>query len=141
MSSLSRAICIAAEAHEGQVDKASAPYILHVLRVMMKMSTDEERIVAVLHDLIEDTSWTLERLAGEGFSSSVLEAIDGLTKRAGEDYDAFIQRAGQSALSRRVKLADLEDNADLSRLSSPTPHDLARVAKYRRALLRLTASE
>ncbi|HEY6882340.1 MAG TPA: HD domain-containing protein [Polyangiales bacterium] len=137
MSTLERAICIAADAHAGQADKAGAPYILHVLRVMMKMSTAEERIVAMLHDVVEDTSWTLDRLAEEGFSKSVTEAIDGVTRRADEAYDAFIERAAQNPLSRRVKIADLEDNADLSRLAQPSQRDVERAEKYQRALERL----
>jgi (p)ppGpp synthase/HD superfamily hydrolase len=133
MSTLERAICIAADGHRGQVDKAGAPYILHVLRVMMAMPANEERIVAVLHDLLEDTTWTTDDLRREGFSESIVEAIDSLTRREGEDYDAFIARVATNPISRQVKLADLADNADISRFPAPTPQDYARKMKYERA--------
>lgn len=136
MSTLERAISIAAEAHAGQVDKAGAPYIFHPLRVMLSLTTEEERIVGVLHDVIEDCAgWSLERLADEGFSEDVLEALASVTKQPHEedDYNAFILRAATNPIGRRVKLADLEDNMDLSRITHPTERDLARVAKYRSA--------
>src|SRR5689334_15268599 len=75
MSSLERAICIAATAHQGQTDKGGAPHVLHPLRVMLAMSNDDERIVAVLHDVIEDTEWTAEALLAEGFTPGVVDAI------------------------------------------------------------------
>lgn len=141
MSTLERAISIAARAHEGQRDKAGAPYILHPLRVMMRMAEDDERIVAVLHDVIEDTSVTLSVLRAEGFSEQVLEALEHLTRRPDEDYEQFIVRAAKTALSRRVKLADLEDNSDLGRFANASEADRLRAEKYRRALDQLrTAS-
>jgi (p)ppGpp synthase/HD superfamily hydrolase len=136
---LERAICIAAEGHAGQVDKAGSPYILHPLRVMLSLSTVEERIVGVLHDVVEDCEgWTADRLRSEGFSDNVLTALDSVTKRGGEDYDAFVARASQNEVGKRVKLADLRDNADLSRIASPTERDFERNAKYQRAIARLT---
>ncbi len=140
MSTLERAICIATDAHQGQVDKAGAPYILHVLRVMLSVSSNAERIVAALHDVVEDTPWTLEALRAEGFGEDVIAAIDCMTRREGELYDSFIQRVSTNSISRRVKLADLNDNADLSRIQSPTEQDRARVAKYERAIRALTES-
>ncbi|NBF06477.1 HD domain-containing protein [Pseudomonas sp. Fl5BN2] len=134
MSSLERAIAIAAQAHAGQVDKGGAPYILHPLRVMLRLSAPEERIVAVLHDVIEDSPVTLEELRSEGFSDEVLRALAALTKTAGEDYPAFIRRAGQNPLARRVKLADLAENSDLSRIAAPGASDLQRREKYREAI-------
>jgi (p)ppGpp synthase/HD superfamily hydrolase len=141
MSTLERAIVIAAEAHSGQRDKAGACYILHPLRVMSRMTTDEERIVAVLHDVVEDTGWTIERLRAEGFDQRILDAVDAMTHRAGEAYDEFVDRAGRNAIARRVKLADLEDNADLSRIAEPTEKDHQRVAKYRKAIAQLRGTE
>jgi (p)ppGpp synthase/HD superfamily hydrolase len=138
MSTLERAICIAAEAHQGQTDKANAPYILHVLRVMLSMTSDADRIVAVLHDLVEDTPWTLDALRAEGFGDEIIAAIDCMTRRDGEAYDTFIQRVSTNAISRRVKLADLTDNANLARIQAPTEQDRARVAKYERAIQVLT---
>jgi len=134
VSTLERAIAIAAEAHAGQVDKAGAPYILHPLRLMMRMTTDDARIVAVLHDVVEDSAWTLERLQAEGFSDEILRGVDAMTHRAGETYEAFVSRAGRDPIGRRVKLADLEDNADLGRIAAPTGKDHARVDRYRRAM-------
>jgi len=137
MSTLERAIAIAVEAHAGQVDKAGAPYILHALRVMLRMETTEERIIAVLHDAVEDTHWTFDRLRAEGFSDRVLAAIDSVTKRHNETYDEFIDRAARNVVGRRVKFADLEDNVDLGRIAQPTESDHARIEKYRRAIARL----
>lgn len=137
MSTLERAIEIAAIAHAGQVDKGGSPYILHPLRVMMTVESIEERIVAVLHDVVEDTDWTLDRLREEGFSESVLAGIDAVTRRPGENYNDFVHRAGCNEIGRRVKLADLLDNSDLSRIPSPTEADRQRVAKYERAIAML----
>jgi len=134
MSTLEKAISIAAQAHEGQRDKAGASYILHPLRVMLKMTTEAERITAVLHDLIEDTDWTIERLSQEGFHGEILAALDCLTSREGEKYEAFIKRVQQNPLAVTVKIADLEDNLDGSRLKEVTEADEKRMAKYRNAL-------
>ncbi|QXI18726.1 HD domain-containing protein [Pseudomonas hamedanensis] len=137
VQTLERAIAIAATAHAGQVDKGGAPYILHPLKVMMRMATLEERIVAVLHDVVEDCGVNLDDLRREGFSEEVLTAIASVTKAPGESYDDFVDRAAQNAIGRVVKLADLEENSDLSRIASPSWEDLERVEKYRRAMARL----
>ncbi|KZN19530.1 MULTISPECIES: HD domain-containing protein [Pseudomonas] len=131
---LERAIAIAAAAHEGQVDKGGAPYILHPLKVMLRVNTLEERIVAVLHDVVEDCGISFDDLRKEGFSETVLMAIASVTKVPGESYEAFIERAAQSPIGRVVKLADLEENSDLSRIAQPSWEDLERVEKYRRAI-------
>ena len=137
MSTLEQAIAIAAAAHSGAKDKAGEPYILHPLRVMLAMTATSERIVAVLHDVIEDSEWTLAALAERGFSSDVLTALDALTRKPEEAYEAFIQRAGSNSIARRVKIADLRDNLDRKRLPEVTGSDRARLAKYRRALAAL----
>ena len=134
---LERAIAIAATAHAGQVDKGGAPYILHPLKVMLRMSTLEQRIVAVLHDVVEDCGVSLDDLRKEGFSEEVLSAIESVTKVPGESYEDFVERAAQNPIGRVVKLADLEENSDLSRITSPSWEDLERVEKYRRAIGRL----
>lgn len=134
MSTLERAIVIAAEAHAGQVDKAGAPYILHPLRLMLQMEKPEDRIVAVLHDVVEDTDWTLQRLRDEGFAQVVINAIDSVTWRKYEDYEDFILRASRNPIGRRVKLADLHDNCDLSRIANPKAKDFKRVDTYRWAI-------
>ena len=136
MSTLERAIQVAAEAHAGQPDKAGEPYILHPLRVMLRLKEPDERIVAVLHDVVEDNpDWTLDRLRGEGFSERVVSAGDALTKRRGEDYEAFVRRAAAHPLAAPVKLADLDDNLDRARFAGRalTKKDLARFARYERA--------
>lgn len=136
---LERAIAIAAEAHAGQVDKGGAPYILHPLRVMLAVSEPDERIVAVLHDVVEDSDWTFEALAEAGFGATVIKALKALTKAEGEAYEAFIQRAKANRIARRVKLADIADNSDLSRIAQPTTEDHWRMEKYRRATEALEA--
>ncbi|TKJ88505.1 GTP pyrophosphokinase [Pseudomonas koreensis] len=134
---LERAIAIAATAHAGQVDKGGAPYILHPLKVMLRMTTLEERIVAVLHDVVEDCGVSLDDLRNEGISEEVLTAIESVTKVQGESYEDFVDRAAQNPIGRVVKLADLEENSDLSRIASPSWEDLERIEKYRRAIGRL----
>ena len=134
MSNLERAIEIAHEAHAGQYDKAGADYINHPLRIMEKGKTEEEKIVGVLHDVIEDSDWTFEMLAKEGFPSEVIEALRCVTKLSeDEDYDHFIARVLSNPLAMRVKLLDLEDNMDLSRLDECTEDDIRRLQKYRKA--------
>ena len=126
--------------HKEQVDKAGQPYILHPLRLMMSLDQDVEKIVAVMHDIVEDTEITLEDLRNEGFSKDVIDAIECVTKKEGEDYDSFIDRISQYSLATKVKLADLEDNMDLSRLSEVTDKDLERLEKYKKAKERLLKS-
>lgn len=130
---LNRAKELAEKAHQGQRDKGGQPYILHPLRVMENCETTEEKIVALLHDTIEDTEMTLERLRAEGFSERVLEAIDCLTHRADEPYMAYIVRVCENRLAARVKLADLQDNMNLSRIPHPNVQDYSRLEKYRKA--------
>ena len=138
MSTLERAIALAAIAHEGQIDKAGAPYILHVLRVMLRLTTLEERMAAALHDVVEDCGWTLDRLRAEGFPEEVISGIDAVTRRDSESYEEFVLRAKAHPIGRRVKMADLEDNSDVTRLSEITERDQARLDKYRRAIDMLT---
>ena len=139
MSTLEGAIAIAAQAHAGQTDKAGLPYILHPLRMMLTLATEAERIVAVLHDVVEDTPITFDDLHAEGFTEEILAALDSVTKRDNEDYEAFVLRSAGNAIGRRVKLADLHDNSDISRIPSPTERDYARLEKYKRAIATLEA--
>lgn len=134
MSTLERAIEIAVKAHAGQTDKAGAPYILHPLRMMLRLSTNEERIAAVLHDVVEDSGVTLDDLREEGFSEEIIEALASVTKRQGEDYFEFVRRAAANPIGRKVKLADLVDNCDLSRIDNPGPNDIVRTEKYHKAI-------
>lgn len=146
MSSLERAIALASAAHAGQVDKAGDPYILHPLRIMLRMRTDEERIAAVLHDVVEDTPITLEDLRRLAFAADVLDAVQALTKRPDEEgtdegYFRFVERAARHPVARSVKRADVEDNMDLSRIATPTDKDRARIERYRHALEIISAAE
>lgn len=138
MPTLEDAILLAVEAHRGQVDKAGRPYILHALRVMLRLDSDVERISAVLHDVIEDSGYRVDRLREMGYPEEVLRALDCLTRRQQESYTQFIARVKTDPLARRVKIADLEDNLNLRRLAALTEEDLERVRKYERALLQLT---
>jgi len=135
---LEEAIALAAEAHAGQTDKAGAPYVLHLLRVMQAQSSTEARMAGVLHDLVEDTSYTFGDLEEMGYPSEVIEALRHMTKRDGESYQEFAERAGEHPIARKVKIADLEDNMDVTRLDRVTEEDARRLAKYRRAHRMLT---
>jgi len=137
MPTLEDAILLAAKAHRGRKDKAGAVYILHPLTVMLHMKTKDERIVAVLHDVVEDTKYTLEDLRKAGYSQKVLRSLDYLTKRDGEEYEEFIKRVKHNPLARKVKMADLKDNLDLKRIRKPKQRDFMRIEKYRRALSEL----
>lgn len=137
MSTLEKAIEVAARAHAGQMDKGGNPYILHPLRLMLSQSDPAARIAAVLHDVVEDTPVTLDDLRQAGFAADVLTAVDALTKRAGEDRLSAARRAAANPIARLVKLADVTDNMDLRRISDPTERDFARLKEYEqvRALL------
>ena len=137
MTLLERAIEIAVHAHKGQTDKAGTPYILHPLRVMLAMHAEQEMIVAVLHDVVEDTDWTIESLHDEGFSKEVLQAIACVSRKEEESYDQFITRIERNPLARTVKIADLEDNLKIGRLSFLTEKDFNRLKKYQEALKQL----
>jgi GTP diphosphokinase / guanosine-3',5'-bis(diphosphate) 3'-diphosphatase len=135
MATIDRAIMIASIAHAGQKDKADKPYILHPLRVMLtvasdKHATDEQKIVAVLHDVIEDTYVQEQQLRENGFSEDIINAIKSVTKIEGESRMDAAKRTKLNAIGRVVKLADLKDNMDLSRIAKPTAKDLLRVAEY-----------
>jgi (p)ppGpp synthase/HD superfamily hydrolase len=143
---LEDAIILAATKHRGQIDKAGSPYLLHPLRVMFNLgptATEEERMAALLHDIVEDTDVTFEDLRATGYPEAVIEAVQHLTKRPEEenDYEAAIRRVALNPIARKVKLADLQDNLDLTRIASPTAKDHARVEKYRKAREYLLATE
>ena len=130
MSTLEKAITIAAKAHYNQKDRYGTPYILHPLRVMFKVNNEVEQIVAILHDVIEKSEITLDDLAREGFSPAVIEAVDSLSKRNGESYLDYIQRAKSMSLSRRVKKADLEDKLDLIKDKNTNKKEAERFKRY-----------
>lgn len=138
MSTLERAIEIAAHHHAGQVDKGGQPYILHVLRVVCAVKSPKAQIAAALHDLLEDTSMTASDLASEGFDQEVIEAVVALTKQKNESRITAAKRARANTIAREVKVADNVDNMDLTRLPDIDEKDLHRIREYalvRRILL------
>ncbi len=143
MATLERAIEIAVLAHKGARDKAGAPYVLHPLRLMFAVSEPDAKIVAILHDVAEDSRppyrFGFDELRAEGFSETVLAALDCVTAREGESYDAFIERILPNPIARMVKIADVTDNLDVRRLGAEiTDRDVERIRKYRRALAKLS---
>lgn len=139
MATLEKAIEIAARAHSSQVDKAGEPYILHPLRVMLNVAGLQARIAAALHDVVEDSPMTLEELRREGFADEALEAIDALTRREGETRMQAAIRAAANPIARAVKIADVIDNMNLSRIEEPSDRDIARLNEYKAVLAMLTA--
>ena len=139
MSLLENAIAIAVEAHQGQKDKAGHPYILHPLRVMFRVESEDERTVAILHDVVEDHGdvWSVDKLRQSGFPQRILDALDCVTKRKGEAYEQFVERSASNPIALRVKLADLEDNMDIRRLNDVTEKDRERLNRYLTAYRRL----
>ncbi len=133
--SLEDAIVLATRAHLGQLypSPEPEPYILHPLRVMLRVTSPVARIVAVLHDVVEDTDVTFRDLEERGFGKSILNALDRLTRRPGEDYDDYIHRLAADPIAREVKLSDIQDNLGNNRALPPTPDNLARIARYERA--------
>ena len=141
MATLERAIEIAAQAHCGQLDKAGNDYIGHPLRVMAMGQTMEEKILGVLYDVVEDSAWTFEQLAAEGFSTRIIEALRCLTKLSPtEPYDKFIARIKHNPLAVAVKLNDLTDNMDIRRLPYLSDKDVKRLKKYLKAYKQLTGT-
>lgn len=132
---LQRAIEIAIDAHKGTYDKAGNLYILHPMRVMLSLETEDEMIVGVLHDVVEDCPpWSFEALAAEGFSETVIEALKSVTKHSDDrDYMAFIERSKSNPVGRKVKLADINDNLNVNRLHAVTARDAERLSKYLKA--------
>ena len=137
---LGKAIALASEVHKEQTDKAGKPYILHPIRMMMRLRTEDEELmaIAILHDVVEDSTITLEDLAKMGFSSRILLGVEGLTRRGDEDYEAFIKRAALNPDSKRVKLEDLRDNSDITRLKGLRKKDFDRMEKYHKAYVYLS---
>ncbi len=133
------ALKIALEAHSGQVDRAGVAYILHPLRIMAAMRTDEERIVAILHDVIEDSDHTLADLRSAGFPAEIVSAVDLLTHREEDSYEDYVRKIRGHTLARCVKIGDLHDNMHIERLPNPDDKDLERLLKYKKALAILNA--
>ncbi len=142
---LEDAIALAALAHRGQGYPTAAlrrePFILHPLRVLLRLDTDVERIVAVLHDLVEDTAYTVDDLHRIGYPDEVLAAVNCLTRRGDEHYDTYIDRVAGHPVARRVKLADLADNLAHNRDVDSLAEERARAERYEQARARLFAAD
>ena len=137
---LALALDLARRAHHGQVDKAGAAYLEHPLRVMTAMRTDTEKMVAVLHDAVEDSELTLQDLIRHGLPGDVVDAVDAITKRPGEPYASYLGRVKANPVALRVKVADMTDNMNLGRIPNPTEKDHQRMKKYAGILPELQAA-
>ena len=141
MSTLGKAIALAAESHKDQKDKAGKAYILHPLRMMMRLKTNDEElmIIAILHDVVEDDPMVdLSTLRFMGFSERVVHGVDGVTRRDNESYDDFIIRCAKNPASKKIKLEDLRDNSDITRLKGIGKRDIERMEKYHKAWVYLS---
>jgi len=134
---LGKAIAIAAEAHQEQKDRGGKPYILHPIRIMMGLNTEDQELmsIAILHDVIEDSDWTLEALKSQGFRERVLKGVLALTHIEGEEYEDYIERISRNKDAIRCKLGDLKDNSDITRLKGLSDKDLLRTRKYHKAFM------
>lgn len=128
---------IAKKAHEGQVDKAGKAYFDHVETVSRMGENINEQIVGYLHDVVEDSSMTIFDLKSYGFSNLILNAVETITRKDNESWNAYIKRVGENSLATKVKLNDLAHNSDLSRISQPTKVDIDRLEKYKKAITEL----
>ena len=125
-----KAMKLAGEKHQGQTDKGGAKYVEHVKRVAARCYADETKIVAWLHDLLEDTDVTPDYLLSMGFPQEVVDDVLAVTRQEGENYADFILRVEQSERGKEVKIADLEDNMDIRRLNDLSEEDCRRLRKY-----------
>lgn len=128
-----KAMIIAYEAHKNQVDKSGVPYIYHPIHVAEQMDTENECIIALLHDVVEDTNVTFKQL-GEVFSKEIIDILKLLTKKKDIDYYEYINKVKENTVARKVKIADIEHNLDRSRLDIITDKDIKREEKYKNAL-------
>jgi len=133
MDIIEKSLHIALQAYTGLKDKAGKTYILHPLRIMSKMETEDEQSVALLHDVIEDSDLTATDLLSAGIPQNIVEAVQSLTKQNGETYEMFIQRILDNKLASKVKKADIEDNINILRLKTLSDTDLNRLKKYHQA--------
>lgn len=122
------------EMHKGQTDKSGQPYFLHPMRVALNCDTPDQKIVAFLHDILEDTPMTPDNLRDFGFSAEIIEAIKSVTRAEGESYDEFIARCSLNSIGRYVKIRDLEDNLNVTRLQEIDSVAVDRINRYLKAL-------
>ena len=130
---LASAIKLCYEAHKNQVDKGGSPYYMHPIYVALNMESEEQKIVALLHDVIEDTEITIDDLRKKGFSEKIIKAVDAITKK-GESYEEYLKKVKDNELAKAVKIEDIKNNMDVSRLKEITEKDIARIEKYKKAL-------
>jgi hypothetical protein len=134
-----KAVEIATKAHEGQTDKSGKPYIGHVMRVAQRCKTQKSKVIALLHDVVEDTPVTPKQLIAEGIPADIVEAVLTLSRRQDEPYEEYINRVVPHPLCCEVKIADLEDNMDIRRLAEIGESDVIRLKKYHKAWKTLTS--
>ena len=137
---LASAIALAAKAHEDQIDKGGKAYILHPIRMMMRLRTNDEELmaIAILHDVVEDSDITTAELISLGYPIRVIAGVDALTRKDDETYDQFIKRCAQNRDAKIVKREDLRDNSDITRLKGLRQKDFERLEKYSRAFIYLS---
>ncbi len=133
MYQIEKAFQFALKAHSGQLDRYGKLYIFHPLRVMLKMETDDEKIVALLHDVIEDTNYTYKNMRDNGYHAEIIDAVACISRKNDEDYFEYIKRVMNNPIAVKVKLADLEDNMDIRRIEVVTGKDIERLNKYLKA--------
>lgn len=136
-----RAMRLCYEAHAGQFDKSGIPYVFHPIHLAEQMTDENTVVVALLHDVVEDTAYTLEDLKAMGYSEPVLAAIDLMTHEEGVPYMDYVAKISRNPIARAVKLADLRHNSDLTRLPVIDERALARVRKYQEAIAFLKECE
>lgn len=136
-----KAITVAYNAHQGQLDRAGLPYILHPLHVAEQMKDEDTCVVALLHDVIEDTDLTLENLREYGFTEAQIEGVRVMTREEDEDYFEYIRSVKTNPLALAVKLEDLKHNSDVTRIIEMTDRDLQRLEKYKKAMEILLSDE
>ncbi len=135
-----KALNIAYDAHNGQLDKGGVPYIFHPYYIAIKMDSEDEIITAILHDVVEDTEVTMDDLYNMGFKKEVIDALKLLTHRKDVEYMDYIKNISNNNIARKVKLADLEHNSDISRIDKKSKKDYDRLDKYKKAIEYLKAS-
>ncbi len=129
-----KAIKLMYEIHKEQVDKAGMPYVLHPLHVAEEMKDETSTIVALLHDVVEDSNITFDKLSELGFSTNVIESLKLLTHNENDDYFDYIKKIATNPISTSVKLADLKHNSDLTRIDKITDNDILRTKKYKKCI-------
>lgn len=132
-----KALKLCFEAHKAQLDKSGMPYVFHPFHLAEQMKDETTTVVALLHDVIEDTDYTFNDLIAMGFDGAIIDAIELMTHEEGVPYMDYVEKIKSNPIAREVKLADLIHNSDLSRLDAPTEKDKMRVEKYRKAIVLL----